>query len=272
MFFKPLLSRTLSVWLILCATVLVVWSATVYAQALKREILQIGTVENVAPYIWRNKGQLVGLDVDVVKEAAKRAGFDIEFVSLPWNRLMLSLEHGLIDGAMPFFYRNERAVFGYYTNVPLRVAQFHVFVSRENSDLTRFDSFHVFRQQRLGKVRGLTIRSDFVSQIERNQIELVSLGTADQALKLLIHDRLSGVVHDTMAVQYLIYKEGLGDQVRMLSSPVNNGEGVFLVFSRKKFGARAATLAKRFDDVLAEMHRDGTIDGLTRHYVPNLAH
>ena len=61
--------------------------------AVKKDVINIGTEGVYAPFTFTNeKGQLTGYDIEVITEAAKRAGIKINFVPTPWDSMFLGLE------------------------------------------------------------------------------------------------------------------------------------------------------------------------------------
>jgi ABC-type amino acid transport substrate-binding protein len=73
------------------------------------------------PYASTVDGEAVGLSVDILRESARRAGFEPRFVALPWKRCLQMVENGEIDAVMdaaerPQFIHGEVS-FSVYTNV-----------------------------------------------------------------------------------------------------------------------------------------------------------
>ena len=63
-----------------------------------RATVVIGLDDDFAPIGFRNeKGELVGFDVDLAKEAAKRLGTEVEFKAIDWNSKEAELKSGRID-------------------------------------------------------------------------------------------------------------------------------------------------------------------------------
>jgi polar amino acid transport system substrate-binding protein len=72
------------------------------------------------PYAASVGGEATGLSIDILREAARRAGLTPRFVALPWNRCLRQVENGAIDAAVdaaerPQFIHGEVS-FSVYTN------------------------------------------------------------------------------------------------------------------------------------------------------------
>ena len=62
------------------------------------EVLRIGLDDEYAPMGFHNeKGELVGFDIDLAKEAARRLGVKVEFVPIGWNKKEEEITSGNVD-------------------------------------------------------------------------------------------------------------------------------------------------------------------------------
>ncbi|MGC8821098.1 MAG: basic amino acid ABC transporter substrate-binding protein [Fervidobacterium sp.] len=83
-------------------TLTILLSATVFSQTLvqikQRGKLIIGTEPTFPPFEFVDeKNQVVGFDIDIANELAKRLGVKLEIVSLPFDSLIPALQQGKID-------------------------------------------------------------------------------------------------------------------------------------------------------------------------------
>ena len=63
-----------------------------------KKILTVGIDEEFAPMGFRDeKGDLVGFDIDLAKEAARRMGVELEFKSIDWDNKETEITSGNID-------------------------------------------------------------------------------------------------------------------------------------------------------------------------------
>ena len=59
------------------------------------KVVVVGTDAAYAPFESQNeKGEIVGLTIDVVTAIAKKAGFEVKFVNTPWEGIFNSLQQG----------------------------------------------------------------------------------------------------------------------------------------------------------------------------------
>ena len=57
----------------------------------------VGTNAEFAPFEYREGKNIVGFDIDLIKEIARISGFEIEFVDMQFDGLLPALESGKID-------------------------------------------------------------------------------------------------------------------------------------------------------------------------------
>jgi len=63
-----------------------------------REVIVIGLDEHYAPMGFRNEnGELVGFDIDLAKEAARRMGVEFEFKPIDWEKKREEMTSGNVD-------------------------------------------------------------------------------------------------------------------------------------------------------------------------------
>lgn len=72
-------------------------SADVLDNVKKAGVLKVGTETAFAPFDFIDKGEHVGLNVDLFAEIGKELGVKIEWVELPWDGVLPGLESGKFD-------------------------------------------------------------------------------------------------------------------------------------------------------------------------------
>jgi len=83
---------------IFIALLLLVTTACAVGAVSTKEVLVVGLDDKFAPMGFRDeRGEIVGFDVDLAKETAKRMGVMFEFKAIDWNNKEHELESGNID-------------------------------------------------------------------------------------------------------------------------------------------------------------------------------
>jgi polar amino acid transport system substrate-binding protein len=230
------------------AVLLVGLVATGCSVADKKKIV-IGLDDNFPPMGFRDdKNQIVGFDVDMAKEAAKRLGMEVEFKPIDWNSKEAELNGKRVDvlwnGLTITEKRKENIAFSkpYMENHQIIVVNVNSAV-KTKADLA-------------GKVVGTQDGSSSVEAIEaepnalKSFKELKKYGDNVAALMDLKAGRVEAVVVDEVVGRYYIAKK----------------PGEYVVLS-DHFGAEEYGVGLRKDDkalleklqkALDEMKKDGT--------------
>jgi polar amino acid transport system substrate-binding protein len=126
---------------------------------------------------FRDEGRIAGLGIDVVTEAARRAGCKIELMWFPRQRLFVELEAGRIDMTMGALRLPERDA--YATHIPYAYLQYDLVLTRRAQ--RRYTSLADFVRNgsgRLNLTRGVKYDAAIELQLEilaaAGRIELVN--------------------------------------------------------------------------------------------------
>lgn len=243
----------LNIFIVMLMTLLV-FSGAVMAEDSLAEIKEkgkmvVGLDDSFPPMGFRSEeGEIVGFDIDLAKEAAKRIGVDVEFKAVDWDGVILSLKNGTID-----------AIWNGLTITPAReesidftepyLANTQSIVVQKNSDVESKDDL-------AGKIVGIQLGSSAVSAVESEPEvldtfeELRKYSNNTEALMDLRTGRTDAVVLDVIVGRYYMSKNP--DQFKVLED--NFGEEKYGVGVRDG----ADSFRKALNKALDEMIEDGT--------------
>jgi len=198
-----------------------------------------------------------GVLTEIVVEALKRAGYDVEIKFVPWKRALEGTKLGKHDGLYSVYYRKEREEWFVYSD-PIPPANEIGFYKHKNKDIS-FKTIEDLKPYTIGVTRGYALPPGFdqaslkISWVKDDEVSLRKLhkGRVDLALV----DKILGTfIMDTKI------PEAVPDLV-WLDPPVHV-EFQHLVFS-KKAGNFAMKLAD-FNRGLAEIEEDGTLNAIIK--------
>lgn len=208
------------------------------------------------PYVGQNmKNQ--GYVVEVVTEAFKRGGFDVEIQFHQWSRVVGLAKTGKVDGYFPEYL--SEAIKKYATfSAPMPGGPLGFFKAK-NNDIP-FNTLEDLKGKKIGVVKGYVNTKEFDS---------ASFLTKDPAkddltnLKKLIAGRLDLVVSDKYVGTYLLQKNlaDKADSIEFMAKSLANPE-LFLCISNKVDGSDAKLEA--YNKGLTEMISDGTFDTIVK--------
>jgi len=209
----------------------------------------VGLDDSFPPMGFRDQsGEIVGFDVDLAKEAAKRLGVEVEFKAVDWDGVILSLKNGMID-----------VIWNGLTITPEREESIDFsqpYLENSQSIVVEADSNINTKEDLAGKVVGVQLGSSAVSAVESEPEvlaafeELRKFSNNSEALMDLQTGRVQAVVLDVIVGRYYISQRP--GQFKVLEED----------FGGEKYGVGirdgADSFRKALNDVLDEMIADGT--------------
>lgn len=217
----------------------------------KKGYFIVGLDATFAPMGYRDeKGELVGLDIDLAKEVAKRMGVEARFKPCEWDAIVFDLRSKNID-----------MVWNGMTITPARekqVAFTKPYLSNDQIIFTRKGTDPAKVENLAGKIVGVQLGSSGAQSVEDNPIrkeikELKKYATNVEALMDLEAGRLDAVVMDEVSGKYYNSKKDT------LNYSVEN-------LSKESYGIairkQDKTLLDEINKQLDAMKADGTFDQL----------
>ncbi|MFN2339695.1 MAG: amino acid ABC transporter substrate-binding protein [Halanaerobium sp.] len=209
----------------------------------------VGLDDSFPPMGFRDdSGEIVGFDIDLAKEAAKRLGVEVEFKAVDWDGVILSLKNGMID-----------VIWNGLTITPERDESIDFtqpYLENSQSIVVEADSDIESKADLADKVVGIQLGSSAVSAVESEPEvmesfkELRQFSNNTEALMDLQTGRVQAVVLDVIVGRYYISQRP--GQFKVLKDDFGGEEyGV---------GVRdgADSFREALNDALDEMIADGT--------------
>lgn len=188
-----------------------------------------------------------GAFIDMLREAAQRAGIRYTIVMSPAKRAMRYFEDGDVIGIIPALSATLAADAA--LTRPIFTKQIHAFV-RKGDPLS--ETISSLEGKRVGLTRGFSYpRAITVNE----KIEIDYADTTAGSLKKLLEGRVDVVVADGYTAQRAIEKEGLSGFHYDLSAVLNE-QVAYIAFQNT---AEGAALARKISQALETMEQDGTM-------------
>ncbi|NVK22255.1 MAG: transporter substrate-binding domain-containing protein [Kangiellaceae bacterium] len=195
------------------------------------------------PYQFQLNGQMQGIDISVFKQAADKAGCDIQYIQKSWSELLTGVEKGEIDVLGGATATDERKVYADFSE-SYRSESFSLFISAD--DTYNGDSLSGF----LSRANKVGVTSDYfygkevydlMNHPQYGQL-FVDEKSGEQSFFNILYGRIDGVLSDPVEGRYIIKRKDLGNKIR--ESKVNiPSESVSFMFSKKSVtGERLNTL------------------------------
>ena len=169
--------------------------------------LVIGLDDEYAPFGFRDKnGELIGFDIDLANEAAKRMGVKIEFKPIDWNNKENELDAGNIDiiwNGLDITPEREKRIL--YTKPYMDNRQ--ILLSKRSSNF-RFLSEHDLEGKIVGTQEGSNSK-DYIAEntkLKDSFKEFKTYATFKQAFEDLTNGNVEVLIVDELAARYELSK------------------------------------------------------------------
>ena len=232
------------------------------APELKSDHLVLGIMPRDAPpSIVYKDGKLTGTDSEVVRAAAHRAGINIRFAVLPWNRVQLMVKEGSLDGAAVGYKKAEREIYGIFTSTPINYVSYSLFV-KKGSEFT-FDNIKDLYGKTLGKPLGFLIYDDMDQAAKEEKLTLIEVNSRGALMHMLRLGRIDAMVTLTKDTLYELALTATNDIV-VLPNHVTKPEGSYIWFS--KAANLSPTVLIKFNKALKGLAADGSLQKIYQKY------
>jgi polar amino acid transport system substrate-binding protein len=200
-----------------------------------------------APFAEIKDGKPAGLSIELVGEAAKRAGFEPTFSELPWTRCLSDVQLGRYDAAMDGSPERAGYLHGAHSVTPVAI----VFWVRDGSPHQSFTGYDQFKGQWIGATLGY----NYVEAAMKALSQQLMIAPDDPSeVAMLAAGRTDAMLGDPVVI---------GDLVRRVKSPIRMLKpAVAQTFYYPLFNTAERDKLARFDAALGAVLKDGTADRL----------
>lgn len=232
-------------------------AASVAAAPPPAKVFVVGTDAAYAPFESQNeKGEIVGMTIDMLTAVAQKAGVEIKFVNTPWEGIFNSLQQGDRDIlASSITITDERKQTMDFTNPYFDAYQ--LIAVKANSKVSKFDDL---KKLKVGVQTGTTGDEVVTKQQGKNSTNIKRFESTPLALKELEAGGVDAVVADNGVV---------------INYVTNNPGAKFKTVSDKAFAPEQygfavkkgnAELLEKLNKGLADIKADGSYDKIYAKY------
>ena len=215
--------------------------------------LRIGTEGTYAPFTFHDaSGTLVGFDVEIGQEIAKRLGVTAEFVEGPWDGLIAGIDANRYDVVINQVGITETRKQKYDFSDPYIASKAVLIVRGDNEEVKGFADLK-------GKKSAQSLTSNFGKIAEANGAELVGTEGFDQSIALVIQGRADATINDSLS--FFDFKKQQPDaNVKVVATAADaDFSGVLLAKGKPE-------LLAAINEALATIKADGTYAEISQKY------
>ena len=200
-----------------------------------------------------------GLDVELAREALRRAGYGLALQLRPWKRALMELETGQADFTTTISRRDDRDRYLAWSPA-YRLGADYCFFARPGApfSLRELDDL---QGRRLGVVSGFhypppLLQVPGLQQVPGRDVNLL--------VRMLLAGRTDYMVATALAGRWELRRQGLSEQVQEQPYRYHSDSPNYLAFSRARPQALAALPAVA--EALVGMRADGTLKRIEQRY------
>ena len=202
------------------------------------------------PYQFELNGQMQGIDIQVFKMAANKAGCDIQYVQKSWSELLTGVENGEIDVLGGATEIDERKVYAEFSE-PYRSESFTLFIATNDTYDGNSLSGFLSRANKVGVISDYFYGKEVYDLMNHPQYSqlFVDEKSGEQSFFNILYSRIDGVLSDPVEGRFIIKRKGLGDKIRESKVSIPS-DSVSFMFSKKSVtGERLNTLKASIKDM-----------------------
>ena len=223
--------------------------------------ITVGLMSGFQPYCYMNDdGTVGGFDAEVVTEAAKRLGIELEWLVVPWESLMVSLDADKCQIVSSQLWRTpERCAQYTMAKVPYFECGGQLLVAADNDTITSLAT--------MGDAAiGTTVGDAWTTYLENYNIEnnnALNISYYSEDIAVIIQDiangRVAATLNDPVVMWQKVEAQNLQDSVKLVGSL----EGSGCCYTAFQMTPEGEALRDAFDAVYLEMINDGTMAQLS---------
>lgn len=215
--------------------------------------LRIGTEGTYAPFTYHDaSGALVGFDVEIGREVAKRLGVEAQFLEGKWDGLIAGLDANRYDTVINQVGITEERKKKYDFSEPYIASKAVLIVKADNEEIKSFADLH-------GKSSAQSLTSNFGKLAEQNGAQLVGTDGFDQSIQLVLQGRADATINDSLS--FYDFKKAKPDAPVKIAAEEANADYSGIIV-RKGEPDLLAAVNKALDEIKA----DGTYQKIANKY------
>ncbi|MCS5572566.1 MAG: transporter substrate-binding domain-containing protein, partial [Pseudomonadales bacterium] len=181
---------------------------TVAAGTVSAETLRVVTDPSFVPFEMMDQetGEMIGFDMEIIREVADRAGFEIDLNTMDFNGIIPALQTGNVDIAIAGITITEEREEIVDFSDPYYDSGLRILVRESNGDVSEFDDLE---GKKIGTKIGSTSYDYLVKNLEADDGVTPYPGSSDMYMALMSRS-IDAVFYDAPNVGYFARTKGEG--------------------------------------------------------------
>ena len=216
-------------------------------------VIKIGTEGTYAPFTYHDAdGKLVGFDVEIGQEIAKRLGVKAEFLEGKWDGLIAGLDANRYDAVINQVGITEARKQKYDFSDPYIASKAVLIVRADDESIKGFADLK-------GKKSAQSLTSNFGKLAEESGAELVGTDGFDQSIQLVLNGRADATINDSLS--FFDFKKHKPDANVKIAAEQENADYSGVIIRKSEPELLAA-----INEALKSIKDDGTYQAISDKY------
>jgi len=200
-----------------------------------------------------------GYTVEIIREALKRVGYELQTVWLPWKRAQLEAARGDYDGLGASYYTEERAKKFAYSDP---IASTEVVFFKRTEDTINYSNLEDLKPYTIGTGFGYGYPAKFAKADYLKKVEAYELKTN---IKRLLHKRVDLIIGSKEAIRFYL-KQDFPDKVHSVEILGKPLETLSLYVPFSKMRPNYMQKVQDFNRGLKMIKEDGTYQKIMKEH------
>jgi cystine transport system substrate-binding protein len=216
-------------------------------------VFRIGTEGTYAPFTYHDAGnQLVGFDVEIGREIAKRLGVEAKFQEGKWDGLIAGLDANRYDAVINQVGITEERKKKYDFSEPYIASKAVLIVRADDDSIKGFSDLK-------GKKAAQSLTSNFGKLAQQSGAELVGTDGFDQSIQLVLTGRADATINDSLS--FLDFKKHKPDANVKIAAEQEGADYSGIIIRKGE-----PELLEAINKALADIKADGTYQKISDKY------
>ena len=219
------------------------------------------------PYQYKNKqGELMGIDIDIIKSVCEAVGYEVKFKQLPWKRLLIYLEDGRLDVGMAGSKTKERKKFINF-GISYRSGKEVLFVRKGEVAKYKIKKLADLKKYnfRMGCTRGNYHGEEFKELLDKKILETEAVNDEIQNINKLIFERIDGFVGNEISNLIKLQKKEFKDKIEIHPYIVNEDKNYFMLSKKSTTNEDI----EKLNEGIRLIKNNGEYDKIIKKYMRN---
>ena len=202
---------------------------------------------------------LSGIDIEIVREIAEAAGFEVHFTTTPWKRSLRMMALGTADITSSCQRKPDREKYMHFLEPPYIANSTKAFylLRGEESRIRRYEDIY-------GLTVGVNLKYRYSPKFDNDRrVAKHSVKKDEQLIRMLLYNRIDAFIGTEMIIDYLLIKGGHDRRILRAPFAFSEPAASHIVISKKSGLAKKLPVLQR---TMKKMVEEGAIDRIIRDY------